>query len=153
VSLADRRCAPCHRETPRVDPAAAASLLVEINGGPDARDGHAWTIDATGHLARSYRFADFASALRFANVVGAIADEQGHHPDLHVGWGSLRVEVWTHAIGGLSDNDFILAAGSSGRPLARSDGGHRMLVLGTCRPPRSGAVVDRSRSRRGRRER
>lgn len=61
-------------------------------------------------LARSYRFADFGQALLGAVLVGEMAEEQQHHPDLHVSWGRLEVEIWTHKIGGLTESDFIFAA-------------------------------------------
>jgi 4a-hydroxytetrahydrobiopterin dehydratase len=61
-------------------------------------------------LARAYVFADFAGALQAAQRIGAMAEEQQHHPDLHVAWGRLGVEVWTHKIGGLTESDFIFAA-------------------------------------------
>ena len=61
-------------------------------------------------LRRSYRFSDFAQALRAAVLVGEMAEEQQHHPDLHVSWGRLGVEIWTHKIGGLTESDFIFAA-------------------------------------------
>ena len=67
-------------------------------------------IDQCRMLARTFIFKDFKQALAFANKIGAIAEEEGHHPDLTVGYGNLGVELTTHAIGGLSENDFIVAA-------------------------------------------
>jgi len=61
-------------------------------------------------LTRSYRFSDFAQALHAAVLVGEMADEQHHHPDLHISWARLEVEIWTHKIGGLTESDFIFAA-------------------------------------------
>jgi 4a-hydroxytetrahydrobiopterin dehydratase len=102
-ALADRKCVPCHGGTPRLDERAARELLAQLETG--------WSIDpASGHLERTFRHADFASALAFANAAGAVAEAAGHHPDLHVGWGRCRVEIWTHAISGLSEMDFVLAA-------------------------------------------
>jgi 4a-hydroxytetrahydrobiopterin dehydratase len=101
MSLADKKCAPCHGGTPPLEAATARQLLAELDG---------WDIDAAGHLERTFRFKDFAGALAFANEVGKVADAEGHHPDLHVGWGRCRVEIWTHAISGLSEADFVLAA-------------------------------------------
>src|SRR5579872_4897323 len=102
MNLADKKCAPCHGGTPALEGAAAKDLLGSLSPG--------WTIAATGHLERNFGFKDFAGALALANAVGKIADEVGHHPDLHVGWGRCRVEIWTHAIDGLSEADFVLAA-------------------------------------------
>lgn len=100
-TLASERCEPCHGGVPRLEGAALESLLREL--------GNDWRL-ASGHLEKTYPFPDFAQALAFANRVGAIAEEEGHHPDLHVSWGKVRVEIWTHAIDGLSRSDFVLAA-------------------------------------------
>jgi 4a-hydroxytetrahydrobiopterin dehydratase len=69
-----------------------------------------WTVVHTHHLEREYKFPDFKTALDFTNKVGAIAEEQGHHPDIYVAWGKVRVTIWTHKIDGLTESDFILAA-------------------------------------------
>jgi 4a-hydroxytetrahydrobiopterin dehydratase len=98
--LARRRCVPCEGGTPPLAEDEARRLLAALPG---------WSLEG-GHLVRSYRFKDFKAALAFANRVGAIAEEEGHHPDLLVAWGKVRIELWTHDIGGLSENDFILAA-------------------------------------------
>jgi 4a-hydroxytetrahydrobiopterin dehydratase len=87
---------------PPLPPARIEQLLAELGSG--------WALNAPGHLLRTYEFRDFAAALDFANRVGAIAEQQGHHPDLHVGWGRCGVEIWTHKIDGLTDSDFYLAA-------------------------------------------
>ena len=62
------------------------------------------------HLEKTYRFADFAQALAFVNRVGAIAEEQGHHPDVQLSWGRVTLQIWTHRIEGLTDSDFMLAS-------------------------------------------
>ena len=59
---------------------------------------------------KQYRFPDFRQALAFVNRVGELAEEEGHHPDIELGWGRVKLTLWTHSIGGLSENDFILAA-------------------------------------------
>jgi len=87
---------------PPLPRARIEQLLTELGAG--------WALSASGHLLRTYEFTDFAAALEFANRVGAIAEQQGHHPDLHVGWGRCGVEIWTHKIDGLTDSDFYLAA-------------------------------------------
>ena len=69
-----------------------------------------WTVVGGKRLAKTYRFPDFAQALAFVNRAGAVAEAEGHHPDLYLSWGKVGVELITHAIGGLSENDFILAA-------------------------------------------
>jgi 4a-hydroxytetrahydrobiopterin dehydratase len=77
-------------------------LLAQLSPG--------WRLNAEGHLERMYPFKNFAQALEFANQVGAIAEAEGHHPDLYVAWGKCRVEIWTHKIQGLTKSDFYLAA-------------------------------------------
>jgi 4a-hydroxytetrahydrobiopterin dehydratase len=62
------------------------------------------------HLEREFRFDDFRQALDFVNEVGELAEEQGHHPDIYLSYGKAKVQLWTHKIKGLHENDFILAA-------------------------------------------
>jgi len=69
-----------------------------------------WTLSEELHLERSYKFKDFSLAMKRANKIAAIAEEQDHHPDITVGWGKVKVELWTHFNKGLTENDFILAA-------------------------------------------
>ncbi|HZU07262.1 MAG TPA: 4a-hydroxytetrahydrobiopterin dehydratase [Chloroflexota bacterium] len=102
VSLADRVCVPCRGGVPPLTPEEIAPLLAQLEEG--------WTVEENKKLVRTYRFKNFAEAMAFANRVAAIAEEQGHHPDLHVRWGAVRVEVWTHKIDGLTESDFIFAA-------------------------------------------
>jgi 4a-hydroxytetrahydrobiopterin dehydratase len=102
AELAARSCKPCRGGTPPLRGAALAALLGELGGG--------WSAPREQKLEKEFRFRDFAGALAFANRIGALADEQEHHPDLHVAWGRLGVVIWTHTIDGLSDNDFVLAA-------------------------------------------
>jgi 4a-hydroxytetrahydrobiopterin dehydratase len=69
----------------------------------------AWTLDFP-RLSRTFQLADFRAALAWANRVGMLAEEEQHHPDFHLtGWNRLELELWTHAVGGLSENDFVLA--------------------------------------------
>ena len=63
-----------------------------------------------GRIEKSYRFRDFKEAMRFVNRVAELAESEGHHPDIYVSWNRVRLSLTTHSIGGLSDNDFILAA-------------------------------------------
>jgi len=69
-----------------------------------------WTVENGHHLQKSYDFPDFVSALAFVNRVGALAEQEGHHPDVHLTWGKVRIQIWTHKIDGLTESDFILAA-------------------------------------------
>ena len=74
-----------------------------------------WELNEKGTvIERTYTFKDFAEALAFANKVGALAEEEGHHPDMFVAWGKVRLTLTTHAVKGLSENDFILAAKING---------------------------------------
>src|SRR5712692_10531842 len=102
--LVERRCVRCEPGTPPIEPAAIPALLAELPG---------WSVEeAGGHqlLARTFKFKGFMPAVDFVNRIAPIAEAEGHHPDLLVGWGSVTVHLFTHAAGGLTDNDFILAA-------------------------------------------
>jgi 4a-hydroxytetrahydrobiopterin dehydratase len=69
-----------------------------------------WRLNTEGHLERTYTFSNFVDAIAFANRVGDIAEDENHHPDLHVAWGKCTVEIWTHKIQGLTESDFYFAA-------------------------------------------
>ena len=86
-------------------PDQIAELLFPLDG---------WRIVDGHHLEKTYDFPDFAQALAFTNRVGALAEEQGHHPEIHLGWGKVRLEIWTHTANGLSRKDFALAAAIDG---------------------------------------
>ena len=70
-----------------------------------------WTVIEANRLERTFKFKNFSEALDFTNKVGQLAEQQQHHPDIHLAWGKVKVQLWTHKIGGLHENDFILAAG------------------------------------------
>jgi 4a-hydroxytetrahydrobiopterin dehydratase len=99
--LATRKCGPCERGTPPLAGAELDRLYRQLEG---------WSLVNGERLEKAYRFADFATALAFVNRLGAVAEAEGHHPDLELGWGRVKVTLWTHSVGGLSENDFILAA-------------------------------------------
>jgi len=69
-----------------------------------------WLVVEAHHLTKAYTFPDFKTALEFVNRAGAIAEQEGHHPDLCLSWGKVEVKTWTHKIDGLTESDFILAA-------------------------------------------
>ena len=71
--------------------------------------GNGWIINANNRLFREYKFVNFLKAMDFANTITLIAEEEKHHPNLHISWGACSVEIWTHTINGLTENDFILA--------------------------------------------
>ena len=102
MSLADQKCIPCRGGVAPMERARAEALLGELDEG--------WSLNSEGHLERTYAFKDFAKAMAFANQVAAVAEAEGHHPDLHIAWGKCGVEVWTHKIKGLTDSDFYFAA-------------------------------------------
>ena len=99
--LASRKCVPCHGGVPRLTGKEIAPLLAQLAG---------WEVFGGHHLSKEYKFTNFADALAFVNRVGEVAEVEGHHPDIEFGWGYARVKIYTHAIDGLSESDFILAA-------------------------------------------
>lgn len=101
-SLAARHCVPCRGGVPPLGGEELARLLAELGGG--------WTVVDEHHLTKEFAFPDFKAALAFTNRVGELAEDEGHHPDLHLGWGRVGIEIWTHKIDGLTESDFILAA-------------------------------------------
>lgn len=100
--LASEKCVPCRGGVPPLKGDALRQLTDTLGGG--------WKVIAKHHLEKEFTFPDFASGLAFTNQIGAIAEEQGHHPDIHLAWGKVRVTIWTHAIDGLTRSDFVLAA-------------------------------------------
>ncbi len=103
TELAAKHCVPCHGGVPPLGEAERASLLHDL--GPNG-----WRVVDGKRLEKEYKFPDFAQALAFTDRVGALAEEQGHHPDIHLSWGKVQLVIWTHAVGGLTESDFILAA-------------------------------------------
>ena len=100
-SLSSKKCVPCHGGVPRLTGDEIAPLLRQLEG---------WEVAEEHHLSKEYKFANFAEALAFVNRVGAVAESEGHHPDISFGWGYARLKIYTHAIDGLTESDFILAA-------------------------------------------
>lgn len=101
--LASRRCRPCEGGVAPLAPREVAPLLASLPAWRLAHDGT--------HIGRDLVFPDFRAAVKFVNNVAALAEREGHHPDLHLErYRHVRVEITTHAIGGLSENDMILAA-------------------------------------------
>ena len=101
--LTRKKCVPCEGGVPVLKPDEVSELLREV---PD------WRLVQDGRrIRREWKSKNFVAAIDFFNKIAALAEEEGHHPDLHVeGYRNVAVEIWTHAIGGLSENDFILAA-------------------------------------------
>jgi len=102
--LADKRCVPCHGGVAPLKGKALAEIHRQL---PDPAQ---WKVVTGHHIMRTYKFPDFKTALAFVNKVGALAEEQGHHPDILLAWGKVEITLWTHAVNGLTESDFILAA-------------------------------------------
>ena len=99
--LADMKCAPCRGGVPPLkgEPLEKLHRIVPR-----------WTVEKEHHIEREFRFPDFKQALDFVNRVGALAEEQGHHPDILLAWGKAGITLWTHKVDGLTESDFIMAA-------------------------------------------
>lgn len=100
-SLAEKHCVPCRGGVPALGGEQICVLAAQTS---------AWSVVGEHHLERSFSFPDFRTALEFVNRVGAVAEEEGHHPDLCLSWGRVDAKTWTHKIDGLTESDFILAA-------------------------------------------
>lgn len=101
-ALSEKKCVPCQGGVPPLAHKEIEALLQQL--------GNKWSVNQAGHLNKVYVFDDFMSAMRFANQIADVAEEEAHHPDLIVAWGKCEVEIWTHKINGLTESDFILAA-------------------------------------------
>src|SRR5258708_15388688 len=101
--LAEKKCQPCEGGIPPVSQAAAKRLLKGLPG---------WRLTADGKaIRREWRVKDFLTAIDFFRRIAKVAEAEDHHPDLHLtGYRNVAIEIWTHAVGGLTENDFILAA-------------------------------------------
>ena len=101
MSLAEKHCVPCRGGVPPLHGEELSKLASQVAG---------WDVVDEHHLEKQFVFPDFKTALDFVNKAGAIAEEEGHHPDLFLTWGKVGVKTWTHKINGLTESDFILAA-------------------------------------------
>ena len=102
--LASKTCVPCRGGIPALNAGEIDQFLSQVAG---------WNVrseNGVARLERKFSYKDFAEAMVFVNRVAALAEREGHHPDLHIHYNEVRIEVWTHKIGGLHENDFILAA-------------------------------------------
>jgi 4a-hydroxytetrahydrobiopterin dehydratase len=100
--LTAKECVPCRGGVPPLAGRELADLTQQL--------GHEWRVVDGHHLEKEFTFPDFKSALAFTNRVGALAEAEGHHPDILVAWGKVKITIWTHKIDGLTESDFILAA-------------------------------------------
>ena len=101
MNLTKKKCIPCAKGTPPLKGTALQPYLALTSN---------WKVVAEHHLTREFLFKNFVEALEFVNKVGKLAEQEGHHPDIYLSWGKVAIELWTHKIDGLSENDFILAA-------------------------------------------
>ena len=101
MSLLQRKCQPCTGGTKALGAEAVSQLSTEVS---------TWKVLDGKFLSKEWTFPDFAEALAFTNRVGALAEEEGHHPDIYLTWGKVKLDITTHDVGGLTENDFILAA-------------------------------------------
>ena len=100
-ALADKTCVPCRGGVP---PLRGNELETLHQQTPH------WDVKHEHHITRLFTFPDFKQALDFVNRVGALAEEQGHHPDILLTWGKAEITLWTHAVDGLTESDFVMAA-------------------------------------------
>ncbi|HYA26017.1 MAG TPA: 4a-hydroxytetrahydrobiopterin dehydratase [Terriglobales bacterium] len=100
-TLANKDCVPCKGGVPPLKGAELHSFSHQLPN---------WNVVDEHHLIRTFTFPDFKEALEFVNRAGAIAEEQGHHPDILLTWGKVEITLWTHKVDGLTESDFIMAA-------------------------------------------
>jgi 4a-hydroxytetrahydrobiopterin dehydratase len=105
--LANQKCLPCEGGTPPLETARVDELKSQIDP--------AWVVVSASaseamKLRREFEFKDFEEAMKFVNSVADVAEAEGHHPDIHIFYNKVTIELWTHAVRGLSQNDFIIAA-------------------------------------------
>ncbi len=101
MELSEKTCVPCRGNVPPLTVEEIRPLAAVVKD---------WTVIENHHIEKQVDFADFKAALEFVNRVGALAEEQGHHPDIYLAWGKVGVSIWTHKIDGLTESDFVLAA-------------------------------------------
>lgn len=101
MDLFEKTCIPCRGGIPPISKEEQERLLKKLNG---------WALNSAGHLEKTYTFERFRPGLEFVTRVGEMCEEQGHHGDIFLAWGKVRLEVWTHKINGLVESDFVWAA-------------------------------------------
>lgn len=104
MNLHEKKCLPCTVGTPPLKDEKLQSLYKEL--------GNSWKLIEDQRLEKEYKFKDFKEALLFTNDIGKLAEEEGHHPDIYLSWGKVKLTYWTHKIHGLSESDFVMAAKS-----------------------------------------
>ena len=102
MDLKNKKCLPCEGGVPKLNKIEVETYMKLIDG--------AWKIQENKKIERKFYFVSFVHSMKFVNRVAELAEQEGHHPNMHIYYGECIVELWTHAINGLSENDFILAA-------------------------------------------
>jgi len=102
MSLSSKKCIPCKIGVSKLKVVEIKSYLKKIKKG--------WKVVKNHHMEKEFKFNNFKKALDFTNSVGKIAEKEGHHPDIYLSWGLVKISIYTHKINGLHENDFILAA-------------------------------------------
>ena len=116
--LSKKHCVPCQGGIPLLGAEELDKLAVELGGG--------WEVVNQHHLEKEFAFRNFKEALEFTIQLGAIAESEGHHPDIFLSWGKVRVTIYTHKVDGLTESDFILAA--------RYEGCHQSQAIPEAKP-------------------
>jgi len=105
IKLFEKKCIPCEGNIPSFDYSTIIRYLKKVDG---------WEVKQNDqnkyYLEKNFKFKNFLTSQNFVNLVGDIAEKEGHHPDINFGWGYAKIKIYTHAINGLIENDFILAA-------------------------------------------
>ena len=102
MELSEKKCVPCEGGVPPLDSRQIAEIKKQISSD--------WTVLENSRIKKKYLFVNFKHTMEFVNKVASLAEAEGHHPEMHVSYGEVEIELWTHAIKGLSENDFIMAA-------------------------------------------
>lgn len=100
-NLSNQKCVPCEGGTPPLTKAEAEKLLAQVSSQ--------WQI-GYNKISADFKFKNFKESMIFVNKVAEIAESEGHHPDIHINYSKVKIELWTHAVGGLSINDFVMAS-------------------------------------------
>jgi len=102
MDLSDKKCKPCEGGVPPLNPQEISEYKKKISAG--------WTVEENHKIGKVFLFVNYKHTMDFVNKVASLAEEEGHHPVMHVYYSRIEIELWTHAINGLSENDFIMAA-------------------------------------------
>lgn len=102
INLIQKKCVPCEGGVPTLTEEEIKKYMTELKEG--------WEVQDNIKIQKLFKFKDFKEAMVFVNKVADLAESEGHHPDININYNKVDITLWTHAIGGLSENDFILAA-------------------------------------------